>query len=183
MATKDKPSYAKQWRKGNKERHRLEIFTMEYLRYKHPAIRAEIELLFEAINIKYPTKRNLAITPEFQVWKGEIAQTSAAQETATVTTTAVMPSAAQETATVTTTAVMPSAAQETATVTTAAVMPSAAQETATVTTAAVMPSAVQETATVTTTVMGSDLELGATAIADNGDPWMGTLLDTNTEIG
>ena len=71
MATKDKAKYAKKWRKIHNQNHQLGQFTMEYLKCKHPGILDEIEQLYQAINVKHPTKRKLTKTPEFLIWKNE----------------------------------------------------------------------------------------------------------------
>ena len=159
---------------------------MEYLRHKYPAIRSEIEDLFEKINTKYPTKHNLTITHEFGVWKSDVkitrqsyqetpVVTTAAEETlAVTTTTTVMASTGQETPAVTTTTVMASAFQETPAVTTTTVMASAFQETPAVTTTTVMASSVQEPAL-------CDLELGASTFVTNEDQWLDSLNDTEMQ--
>ena len=73
MATKDKVSYARKWRKDRRENRRLEIFTIQYLQCKYSAIHTEIQQKFEEINEKYPNKNNLTKTPEFSVWKSDVA--------------------------------------------------------------------------------------------------------------
>ena len=73
MATKNKVTYARKWRKDRRENRRLEIFTIQYLQCKYSAIYTEIQQKFEEINAKYPNKNNLTKTPEFLVWKSDVA--------------------------------------------------------------------------------------------------------------
>ena len=169
MATKNKAAYSKQWRKTRKEKHRLEIFAMEYLQHKYPEIRVEIEELFQKINTKYPKKSKLSITPEFGVWKTNVKSARQSyQETPVVTTAAV--TACQETSAVTTTAVMSASSQETPAVTTTTVIASSGQESA----LSVIASSGQESAL-------CDLELGASTIVDNEDPWLDSLNDAEMQ--
>ena len=73
MATKDKVSYARKWRKDRRENRRLEIFGMQYLQCKYLSIYTEIQQKFKEINSKYPNKNNLTKTAEFAVWKSDVA--------------------------------------------------------------------------------------------------------------
>ena len=73
MATKNKVAYARKWRKDRRENRRLEIFTIQYLQCKYSAIYTEIQQKFEEINAKHPNKNNLTKTPEFSVWKSDVA--------------------------------------------------------------------------------------------------------------
>ena len=150
MATKDKVSYARKWRKDRRENRRLEISTMEYLRCKYPAIRAEIEELFTQINTKHSRKNNLTKTAEFTVWKTNVMFSSSQQPAP------VMSSSSQEPV-----SVIPSSTQESA-----PVMPSSGQDSA-----PVMPSSSQDSVTVTTTttVMASSQELQSLCDFDLGN--------------
>ena len=140
MAPKANRERAKRWRKGSQERHKLEVFAMEYLKCKHPAILADIQALYQKIISKYPEKRKLTITPDFQVWKKDNEVSSSA------TTTLTRPA-------VSTTVVMSTATEETS-----------IEPVATVTTSTL------ETVTTETVMDSSDLQLGATSIIGNEDP-------------
>ena len=183
MATRDKVLYSRNYRKQRRQDRRFEVFGMEYLLLKYPAIRSEIEVFFNRINNKYPGKNNLTKTPEFKVWKSDLEMSATpsgqGQESSTVTT--VMASGqGQEPSTVTTamtsavTTVMASGqGQEPSTVTTAM--------TSAVTTATTSGQG-QEPSTVTTTATGHvlggeylalcDLDIGATATVGDEDPFL-----------
>ena len=165
MATKDKTTYARKWRKDRRENRRVEIFAMQYLRCKYSTIRDEIQKKFGEINAKYPKKNNLTKTPEFAVWKSDVALS---QPPSQQTTTAPQEPAAQQQ---TTTAPQEPAAQQQTT--TAPQEPAAQQQT---TTAPQEPAAQQQTTTATTTtttVLNTSEEL--TTLCDDmmhEDPWM-----------
>ena len=175
MATRDKVLYSRNYRKQRRQDRRFEVFGMEYLLLKYPAIRSEIEVFFNRINNKYPGKNNLMKTPEFKVWKSDLEMfatpSGQGQESSTVTT--VMASGqGQEPSTVTT--------AMTSAVTT--VMASGqGQEPSAVTTATTSGQG-QEPSTVTTTATGHvlggeypalcDLNIGATATVGDEDPFL-----------
>ena len=171
MATKNKAAYAKKWRKIHNQNHQLGQFTIEYLKFKHPGILGEIEQLFHAINVKHPTKRKLTKTPEFLIWKNEnVAMESTENTTENVTTTENVPAAAamesteNATENVTTTENVPAAAA----------MESTENATENVTTTEKVPAAA---AMESIEIMASDLELGATDVVYNGDPWLNSPFD------
>ena len=140
---------AKRWRKNNQERHRLEVFAMEYLKCKHPAILTDIQALYERINSKYPKKRKLTITADFQVWKKD--------NEATLTSSATTPSTSSDVTS--DVGVQPS--EEACDV---GVQPSEEASIGPAVTALTM-----ETVTTETIMDSSDLQLGATSIIGNED--------------
>ena len=93
MATKDKAKYSRKWRMDRRQNRRFEIFGMEYLLVKYPAIHAEIGLFYGKVNNKYPNKNNLTKTYEFKVWKTDLEMATTTptggqgQGTSTTTTT------------------------------------------------------------------------------------------------
>ena len=193
MATKNKAIYAKKWRKIHNQNHQLGQFTIEYLKCKHPGILGKIDQLFHTINVKHPTKRKLTKTPEFLIWKNEnVAMESTENATENVTTTENVPAAAavesteNATENVTTTENVPAAAamesteNSTKNVTTtenvpaAAAMESTENSTENVTTTEKVPAA---SAMESIEIMASDLELGATDVVYNGDPWLNSPFD------
>ena len=76
MVPKRNLEKAKLWRKGSQERHRLEIFTIEYMKVKHPRIMIDIKTMYERISSRYPTRRKLTVTPDFLSWKKDIEATT-----------------------------------------------------------------------------------------------------------
>ena len=153
MATKDKVSYARKWRKDRRENRRFEIFTAQYLLCKYPTIHEEIKKKFDQINAKYPKKNNLLKTPEFAVWKSDVLLGQPPSQQTTTATLSQPPS------------------QQTTAVTLSQLPP---QQTTAATSS--QPPSQQTTTATTTTVLNSSEEL--TTLCEDmpyEDPWMANL--------
>ena len=170
MATKDKAKYSRKWRMDRRQNRRFEIFGMEYLLVKYPAIHAEIGLFYGKVNNKYPNKNNLTKTYEFKVWKTDL-------EMATTTPTGGQGQGTSTTTTTTTSAV--GQGQGTSTTTTTPAVGQGQGTSTTTTTPAVGQG--QGTSTTTTAVIaegqatGHDLDIeGSSSLYDLGveDPPM-----------
>ena len=103
MATKDKVKYSRKWRMERRQNRRFEIFGMEYLLVKYPAIHAEMGLFYGKLNNKYPNKNNLTKTYDFKVWKTDLEMATMTSTTTTTTTTTPAGGQGQGTSTTTTT--------------------------------------------------------------------------------
>ena len=172
MATKDKVKYSRKWRMERRQNRRFEIFGIQYLLLKYPAIHAEIGLFYGKLNNKYPNKNNLTKTLEFKVWKTDL-------EMATTT-----PTCGQGQGTSTTTTTTPAVGQGQGTSTTTTTTPAVGQgqgTSTTTTTPAVGQGQGQGTSTTTTAVIaegqatGHDLDIeGPSSLYDLGveDPPM-----------
>ena len=160
MPSKQNREKAKRWRKNRQEKHRFEVFAMEYLKCKHAGILSEIQTLYERINRKYPERRKLTITPDFKAWKKDNEVLSSAATTLTrpdVSTTVVMSAGTEETSN-----------QSTVT-----------EETS------IEPTVTTSTLeTVTTEIMmdSSDLQLGATSIIGNENSLLDAEIQSIIEV-
>ena len=174
MATKDKAQYSRKWRIQRRQNRRFEIFGMEYLLVKYPAIHTEIGLFYDKLNNKYPRKNNLTKTYEFKAWKTD-------QEMTTTTPTDGQGQGTSTTITTTTSALGQGQGTSTTTTTTTSAVGQGQGTSTTITTTTSAVGQGQGTSTTTTAVIaegqatGHDLDIeGSSSLYDLGveDPPM-----------